>query len=212
MNQWKQIIEFEGLSRRSDLTQSSRLPRFARNDIPNQGLHRRSDPTAQANNLVSKAITLKYYGYSFLLLFFISSCSLFKKTPKYSKVSAEIIETARKYTGTPYRSGGTDRRGMDCSGLIITSFKEVGLQMPRISWQQAEVGKEIRLRDARPGDLVFFVTGKKGAAPINHAGIVTRIKGNEIWFIHASTSKGVREDNLQTDYWKSAFARITRPF
>lgn len=212
MNQWIKKTKSWGLHRRSDPTQSSRLPRFARNDIPNQGLHRRSDPTAQANNLVSNAIALKYHGYLLILFFFISSCSLFKKTPKYSKVSAEIIETARSYTGTPYRSGGADRKGMDCSGLIITSFKEVGLQMPRISWQQAEVGKEIRLRDAQPGDLVFFVTGKKGAAPINHAGIVTRIKGNEIWFIHASTSKGVREDNLQTDYWKSAFARITRPF
>ncbi len=208
MNQWKQKKVLQGLYRKSDQA----LPRFARNEVPNQSQHRKSDLKDKVNSLANNVITFKYYGYSLILLFFISSCSLFKKTPKYSKVSAEIIETARSYTGTPYRSGGADRKGMDCSGLIITSFKEVGLQMPRISWQQAEVGKEIRLRDARPGDLVFFVTGKKGAAPINHAGIVTRIKGNEIWFIHASTSKGVREDNLQTDYWKSSFARITRPF
>lgn len=84
--------------------------------------------------------------------------------------------------------------------------------MPRISWQQAEVGKEVRIREARPGDLIFFVTGKKGAGSINHAGIVTRVRGDDVWFIHASTSKGVREDNLQTDYWRSALAKIMRPF
>lgn len=125
-------------------------------------------------------------------------------------MAANVIATARSFTGTPYRTGGTDARGMDCSGLIMTSFEAVGIRMPRVSWQQAETGREVGMADVRPGDLVFFVTNKKGQSAINHSGIVSRVTNEEIWFIHASSSKGVREDNLNTPYWRQAFAKLVR--
>lgn len=99
---------------------------------------------------------------------------------------------------------------MDCSGLLFTSFKSVGIDLPRISWQQAEAGRQVRISDVKPGDLLFFVTNRKGQGAINHSGIVTEVRKDQVLFIHASSSKGVREDNLYTDYWRSAFAKAVR--
>ena len=126
----------------------------------------------------------------------------------------QVVQVARTYSGTPYRSGGNDKNGIDCSGLICSVYSEIGVKVPRISWQQSEFGREInRLEDIRAGDWVFFVpeSGKEGY--VSHAGIVTDVRNKqEIFFIHASTSKGVREDNLFSSYFKGRFVKAMRPF
>lgn len=126
----------------------------------------------------------------------------------------EVIQVARTYTGTPYRSGGNDKSGIDCSGLICSVYSEIGVKVPRISWQQSEYGQEVgKLEDIRAGDWLFFVpeAGKEGY--VSHAGIVTDVRSQqEIIFIHASTSRGVREDNLFSTYFKGRFVKAMRPF
>tara|TARA_R110002124_G_scaffold159146_3_gene326326 strand:+ start:23 stop:622 length:600 start_codon:yes stop_codon:yes gene_type:complete len=144
-----------------------------------------------------------------------------KPTSTYSKPvkpnSIEInnvIEQARNYLGTPYRSGGNDKKGIDCSGLICSVYSEIGMKVPRISWQQSEYGKEVTsINDIQTGDWLFFVpeAGKEGY--VSHAGIVTEVRSNsEIMFIHASSSRGVREDNLFSTYFKGRFVKAMRPF
>ena len=120
-----------------------------------------------------------------------------------------LIKVARSYTGVPYRIGGNDEQGLDCSGLLCNTFKEFGIQLPRVSWQQSEFFPAIDIPNIRTGDLVFFsVNGKV----VNHAGIVTEVRSeDEVIFIHASTSKGVIEDNMMTNYWKARFASACRP-
>ncbi len=130
-----------------------------------------------------------------------------------SRYASEVINQARTYTGTPYISGGNTYDGIDCSGLICAAFSSVGLKMPRISWQQSEVGHEVEVEEIKPGDLVFFVpdSGKEGY--VSHAAIVTEVRGpNDIRFIHASSSRGVREDNLYSTYFKGRFVKALRPF
>jgi probable lipoprotein NlpC len=126
----------------------------------------------------------------------------------------EVIQVARTYTGTPYRSGGNDKNGIDCSGLICSVYSEIGVKVPRISWQQSEYGQEVgKLEEIRVGDWLFFVpeAGKEGY--VSHAGIVTDVRSQqEIIFIHASTSRGVREDNLFSTYFKGRFVKAMRPF
>jgi probable lipoprotein NlpC len=126
----------------------------------------------------------------------------------------QVVEVARAYTGTPYRSGGNDKNGIDCSGLICSVYSEIGVKVPRISWQQSEFGQEVnKLEDIRAGDWLFFVpeAGKEGY--VSHAGIVTDVRNvQEIIFIHASTSRGVREDNLFSTYFKGRFVKAMRPF
>ncbi len=115
-----------------------------------------------------------------------------------------VIETAKTYRGTPYKYGGTTRAGMDCSALVFHSYYAVGLNLPRKSADQSKLGQKVNLGQVKPGDLLFFATGKK-KNQVTHSGIVTEIGKNDIRFIHASTSLGVTEDYLSNRYWSGAF-------
>ncbi|PQA59512.1 C40 family peptidase [Siphonobacter curvatus] len=136
------------------------------------------------------------------------------KAVRYDKqLVNDVINTAKSYGGTNYRTGGGTSVGLDCSGLVQVSFKQIGLKLPRTAAEQANVGQSISVSDLRPGDLVFFNTEYKGfgANRINHTGIVTHINGSEgVMFIHASSSRGVIEDNLYNDYWQRGFIKATR--
>lgn len=124
---------------------------------------------------------------------------------------SKVIQTAHSYLGTPYRYGGTSRSGIDCSGLLCTSFEAVGVKIPRTSDQQAEFGKEIQLDELLPGDMVFFAE-RKGSRKVTHAGLITSVRSKEeIIFIHSSTSRGVVEDNLLSSYYQSIFVKAVRP-
>ncbi len=136
------------------------------------------------------------------------------KAVRYNNyVVNDLINTAKSYGGTGYRTGGGTSVGLDCSGLVQVSFKQIGLKLPRTAAEQAVVGQTIQVDELRPGDLVFFNTDFKGKSisKINHTGIVTHVNGNEgIMFIHASSSRGVIEDNLYADYWQRGFIKATR--
>jgi len=68
---------------------------------------------------------------------------------------SDVVESAKKYLGVPYVFGGEDRTGMDCSGLVQTVFKDLGVSMPRVVPDQAKMGAEVSsLAEAKPGDLL----------------------------------------------------------
>ena len=122
------------------------------------------------------------------------------------------ISTARSYTGTPYRYGGTSKRGMDCSGLLCVSYQKAGLNLPRTSAEQSRFGKGVKMNELQPGDLVFF-SKKKGRRKITHVGMVTEVKrGKNVQFIHSSTKLGVVENNLLSNYYRGIFVKARRPF
>lgn len=102
------------------------------------------------------------------------------------------------WQGTPYRFGGDDRRGVDCSGFIQQVFLQLdGRRLPRTTEQQAQQGETVPLHRLQPADLVFFKTGWKQ----RHAGIYL---GNGE-FMHASTSSGVMVSRLDNPYWQDAW-------
>mgnify|MGYP003629845201 CR=1 FL=1 len=120
-----------------------------------------------------------------------------------------IIDIARSFHGTPYKFGGTTSKGMDCSGLIFTAFKEEDILLPRISRDIATKGKKINLNDVSKGDLVFFKTDRKRNI-INHVGLVVDVFPGKILFIHSSTSQGVIVSSLDESYWNQAFVEARR--
>lgn len=146
------------------------------------------------------------------LVVLLASCTVSKQRNSANSEVETAIETARSYTGTPYRYGGTSKGGMDCSGLLCVSYKSAGLSLPRTSAEQSKFGKPVKMGELKPGDLVFF-SKKKGRKKITHVGMVTSVQNRkEIRFIHSSTKLGVVENNLMSNYYQGIFVKARRPF
>ncbi len=155
-------------------------------------------------------VTFQRLGIFVLILVLVTGCAASRKAKIRDKQVDEVIRAARSFTGTPYKWGGTTRSGIDCSGLTTNAYRKIELTLPRTADAQALVGEKIKIKDLQPGDLVFFATGKK-KREITHVGIVTAIKGKEeVKFIHASTSLGVVETNLYSDYYFKRFRSARR--
>lgn len=120
-----------------------------------------------------------------------------------------IVDSAKEFLGTKYKYGGTSKKGMDCSGLIYTSFLKVAIPLPRTSRAMSLDGRRLYLEEVTQGDLLFFETNKNKKV-INHVGLVVDVISNEIMFIHASSSRGVIISSLSQDYWKAAFVMARR--
>ncbi len=128
---------------------------------------------------------------------------------KLTEEAKAIVKTAKKFSGTRYKFGGTTKRGMDCSGLVYTTFKEHNINLPRTTRDLKSEGDWIDIKDVNVGDLVFFAT-KKNSRNINHVGIVTNIRTGYVEFIHASSSKGVMISSLAERYWYFAYVQARR--
>ena len=117
-----------------------------------------------------------------------------------------VVGTALSLQGAPYRNGGSDPSGFDCSGFVTYVFGQQGLALPRTVSEQYEAGREISPDALEPGDLVFFSTVARGAT---HVGIA--VSASE--FVHAPSSSGVvRVERLTAPYWSSRFVGIRRVF
>ncbi len=95
------------------------------------------------------------------------------KTASITSPSAKaaVLATARSYLGTPYLWGGKTAQGIDCSGFTQMVFKQHGYTLPRDSYQQAEIGQEITLKEAKEGDIAFFQRKAEGNTKVVHVGI-----------------------------------------
>ncbi len=130
-------------------------------------------------------------------------------TKKPTKEANAVVKYAKTFNGTRYKYGGTTKRGMDCSGLVYTSFNKYDIDLPRTTSALKSTGDWIDIKEVNVGDLVFFAT-KKNSRKVNHVGIVTNVRTGNIEFIHASSSKGVMISSLAERYWYFAFVQARR--
>jgi probable lipoprotein NlpC len=118
-----------------------------------------------------------------------------------------LLIAADAYQGTPYRHGGIDKNGLDCSGFIYASFKDsLSVSVPRTTSALYDWTEKIGEGSLQPGDLVFFVTTGSG---ISHAGIYV----GEGRFIHSASDgpkTGVIYSSMDESYWRRTFAGAGR--
>ncbi|MDQ7832069.1 MAG: C40 family peptidase [Desulfovibrionaceae bacterium] len=127
-------------------------------------------------------------------------------TGKSGGSSDQLLRGAFALLGTRYRSGGDNpSTGFDCSGFTTWVFNKYGINLPRSSREQFQVGRQVAKSGLKKGDLVFFGS-KRG---ISHVGIYLE-NGK---FIHsASNGKTVQVSSLEEDYWKRRYAGGRRVF
>ncbi|HJS01402.1 MAG TPA: C40 family peptidase [Flavobacterium sp.] len=158
-----------------------------------------------------KTLFLKQLLFLILISIIFTSCkSSAVATSKSNKLAEQIIESASDNIGVRYKYAGTNKSGFDCSGLVFTTFNKFDIKLPRNSEAQSKVGTPLgkNISKAKKGDLVFFKTN--GRSHINHVGIVTEVKDEELEFIHASTSRGVIISSTKESYYNRTFAQVNR--
>jgi murein DD-endopeptidase len=138
-----------------------------------------------------------------LLPFVLVACA---STPKSYPVSAadRAASSASQMVGKPYRYGGASPAGFDCSGLIAFSYQQAGVSLPRSTAEQRRASQRVKLAELKRGDLLFFdERGRKAS----HVGIYL----GERRFVHApSSGKSVRNDTLDSPYWKKSLSEVRR--
>jgi cell wall-associated NlpC family hydrolase len=121
-----------------------------------------------------------------------------------ASVSSPIVATALSFQGVPYRNGGADPSGFDCSGLVAYVFARHGLIVPRTAAEQFTLGVHVDVDSLLAGDLIFFSTIAPGPS---HVGIVV----SSTQFVHAPSSSGVvRVESLTAPYWSSRYVGARR--
>lgn len=124
-----------------------------------------------------------------------------------TELADKIVATGLKYLGTPYYFGARsgDTRRFDCSSFTQYVYYLNGIQLPRTSRQQAQVGNRVSSSQLQKGDLVFFSTNRNGR--IDHVAIY--IGNNQL--LHALPKPGVTVTKVNS-YWKNTYVGARRVF
>lgn len=149
-----------------------------------------------------------------LAVFMLSACQSTPKhqIPDHAEITFPLNESSAKqpdplltklyqqhqeWHGTPYRWGGNNRTGIDCSGFVQVTYRDiVGIDLPRTTTQQYRSGAHVNQAELQTGDLVFFRHGR-------HVGIY--LENHK--FLHASTSRGVMISDIKSPYWTRHYWR-----
>ena len=120
-----------------------------------------------------------------------------------NKKMENAISKAKSFLGTPYLYGGTNKNGIDCSGLFFVSFNNQGIELPRVAQDIAKIGRLIYGKEKLVrGDFVFFANTTSANKLITHMGLYL----GDGKFIHSSSKKGVVISEINNPYyWKNKF-------
>ena len=126
-----------------------------------------------------------------------------EKSYKNINISSAFLNQFKEWEGVTYKYGGESKSGVDCSYFVMNSFQKISYKLPRTTLYQSKSGKAVKKNELQLGDLVFFITSKKGT---RHVGIYL----GDGDFMHASTSNGVMISSLENPYWKAHYWKARR--
>lgn len=142
---------------------------------------------------------------TYLLVFFVlftSFCGVRTKPDKVWDIRGKIVTLSKSLTGLPYRYGGDDIDGFDCSGLVRYVYGCFGFEVPRTAKKQGKLKNKVTLKKAKPGDIVVFKLKRKRW----HSGIII---GKE-YFVHAPNRREPVREEFFNSYWRSHLAAVIR--
>jgi len=150
----------------------------------------------------------------FVLLTLIIACTAGRINRQERIVSVDenitcnnIVSVSKPWLGVPYKYGGTDYQGVDCSGFVQQIYQQVfEIELPRTTEEMFAGGAFVRSGWFNCADLLFFKNVRGGG--VDHVGIY--IGNNK--FVHASTSQGVVISDLTSDYYSVHFVAARRYF
>ena len=117
---------------------------------------------------------------------------------------AQLVRIAATFIGIPYKFGGDDPRGFDCSGLVFYSYDQMGVEVPRTAADQRRAAERVTRAELTPGDLVFF---RNSARVVDHVGIYA----GDGRFIHSPRAGYVVSyAYLEDPYYREHFAGAGR--
>jgi len=169
-----------------------------------QGLMQPANPIVIKDTLSSQNSSVQMADNSV----FNSDSSTVIKVSNHSDLINQLVVNATENVGVRYRSGGTTKAGFDCSGLMICTFSNFDIKLPRSSIEQSRIGMKVTSDQAKKGDLIFFKTN--GRRNINHVGMVVEVADGEIKFVHSSTHGGVMISSTKEPYYERAFTQVNR--
>ena len=150
--------------------------------------------------------------YLLIICCLLTACSSQREMPaeQETPVMGKLNQQLRAWHGTPYHYGGMSRQGIDCSGFVYLTYRDLfGKVLPRSTIQQAKIGRSVHRDKLMPGDLLFFKTAS-AATDKRENGLHVGIYNGNNQFIHASTSKGVIQSNLSNNYWAKTYWQSRR--
>ncbi|MGR9051657.1 MAG: NlpC/P60 family protein [Gammaproteobacteria bacterium] len=166
----------------------------------------------------SDRVTVKHFGYALLtiagLLCVLPGCSVRQpETTPFESIPAPEVEDAPvrralyaqldDWRAVRYQLGGLSKRGIDCSGFVYLTFRDLfGIELPRTAYRQSVAGVPVNKDRLEAGDLVFFKTGHRR----RHVGIYLEHQ----LFMHVSVMKGVTLSRLDQGYWAGKYWKAMR--
>jgi cell wall-associated NlpC family hydrolase len=163
-------------------------------------------PEKQQVNVTPGRIAAGSFQLFVAVILLVSACSGIRPYPRYTLNgwTARLHRVIESYLDTPYRWGGEDRGGIDCSGLVVVVYRQaLGLSLPHDTDELYALGKRIGYGGIRFGDLVFFA--EQGDTP-THIGVAL----GKDRFVHASSERGVIISSLETVYFRERFVGARR--